>query len=123
MPVTVHVQFSRTGARAAQPTFKSPKEVPEIMQRLRRPFLEWLCNFGLPPSVSIAQLVLSGVFDRYPKLQVFFAETRLGWVPFWLEHMDLWYRRHLGWAEEYLGFQPLKGLPSEYVRENIHFTV
>ena len=110
MPVTVHVQFYRTGARATQPTFKYPKEDPVIMQRLRRPFLEWLCNFGLAPSVSIAQLVLAGVFERHPKLKIFFAETRLGWVPFWLEHMDLWYQRHLGWAQEYLGFQPLKGI-------------
>ena len=62
MPVTVHVQFYRTGPRAAQPTFKYPKEDPVIMQRLRRPFLEWLCNFGLAPSVSIAQLVLAGVY-------------------------------------------------------------
>jgi predicted TIM-barrel fold metal-dependent hydrolase len=54
---------------------------------------------------------------------VFFAETRLGWVPFWLEHMDLWYKRHLGWAEEMLGFKPLKELPATYVRENIYFTV
>jgi predicted TIM-barrel fold metal-dependent hydrolase len=123
MPVTVHVQFYRTGARAAQPTFKYPKEDPVIMQRLRRPFLEWLCNFGLAPSVSIAQLVLAGVFERHPKLKIFFAETRLGWVPFWLEHMDLWYQRHLGWAQEYLGFQPLKELPSHYVREHVYFSV
>src|SRR5205814_8715735 len=87
MPVTVHVQFYRTGPRATQPTFKYPKEDPVIMQRLRRPFLEWLCNFGLAPSVSIAQMVLAGVFERHPKLKIFFAETRLGWVPFWLEHM------------------------------------
>jgi len=123
MPVTVHVQFYRTGARATQPTFRYPKEIPEVVQRLRRPFLEWICNFGLPPSVSIAQLVLAGVFERIPKLDVFFAETRLGWVPFWLEHADLWYRRHLGWAEEYLGFKPLKALPSEYVREHVYFSV
>src|SRR5579884_3875800 len=109
--------------RAAQPTFRYPREVPEVMQRLRRPFLEWICNFGLPPAISIAQLVLSGVFERFPKLKVFFAETRLGWVPFWLEHADLWYRRHLGWAEEQLGFKPLKALPSEYVREHIYFSV
>ena len=82
MPVTVHVQFYRTGPRAAEPTFKYPKEDPAVMQRLRRPFLEWLCNFGLAPSVSIAQLVLAGVFERYPNLKIFFAETRLGWVPF-----------------------------------------
>src|SRR5579871_1894427 len=123
MPVTAHVQFYRTGPRAAQPTFKYPKEDPVIMQRLRRPFLEWLCNFGLAPSVSIAQMVLAGVFERYPKLKIFFAETRLGWVPFWLEHMDLWYQRHIGWAQEYLGFKPLKELPSHYVRENVYFSV
>jgi predicted TIM-barrel fold metal-dependent hydrolase len=123
MPVTVHVQFYRTGPRASQPTLRYPKEDPEVMQRLRRPFLEWICNFGLAPAVSIAQLVLSGTFDRFPKLKVFFAETRLGWVPFWLEHADLWYRRHLGWAEEQLGFKPLKALPSEYVREHVYFSV
>ena len=112
MPVTVHVQLYRTGARANQPTIKYPKEDPVVMARLRRPFLEWLVNFGLPPSVGMAQLVLAGVFERFPKLKMFFAETRLGWVPFWLEHMDLWYQRHLGWAEEYLGFKPLKELPA-----------
>jgi predicted TIM-barrel fold metal-dependent hydrolase len=123
MPVTVHVQFYRTGPRASQPTFRYPKETPEIMQRLRRPFLEWITNFGLAPSISIAQLVLSGVFERFPKLKIFFAETRLGWVPFWLEHADLWYQRHLGWAQEQLGFQPLKALPSEYVRKHVYFSV
>jgi predicted TIM-barrel fold metal-dependent hydrolase len=66
---------------------------------------------------------LAGVFDRHPKLKIFFAETRLGWVPFWLEHMDLWYQRHLGWAQEYLGFEPLKKLPSHYVREHVYFSV
>jgi predicted TIM-barrel fold metal-dependent hydrolase len=123
LPVTVHVAFNRTGARASQPTFKYPREDPQIMPRIRRPFLEWITNFGLPPAVSIAQLVLAGVFDRFPRLKVFFAETRLGWVPFWLEHADLWYQRHIGWAESLLGFKPLKCLPSDYVREHIYFSV
>jgi predicted TIM-barrel fold metal-dependent hydrolase len=123
MPVTVHVAFNRTGARATQPTFKYPREEPAIMGRIRRPFLEWITNFGLPPAISIAQLVLAGVFERFPTLKVFFAETRLGWVPFWLEHADLWYQRHIGWAEDMLGFKPLKALPSDYVREHIYFSV
>ena len=93
------------------------------MQRLRRPFLEWLTNFGMPPAIGMTQLVLAGVFERFPKLKILFAETRLGWVPFWLEHMDLWYQRHLGWAQDYLGFKPLKHLPGDYVRRNISFTV
>jgi predicted TIM-barrel fold metal-dependent hydrolase len=123
MPVTVHVAFNRTGARASQPTFKYPIEDPAVMGRLRRPFLEWITNFGLPPAVSVAQLVLAGVFERFPTLEVFFAETRLGWVPFWLEHADLWYERHRAWAEQYLGFKPLKHLPSDYVRAHVSFSV
>src|SRR5580704_17016179 len=80
-------------------------------------------DLDMPAAVGMTQLVLAGVFERFPKLQILFAETRLGWVPFWLEHMDLWYARHLGWAEEYLGFKPLKHPPGDYIRQNIHFTV
>ena len=90
---------------------------------MRRPLLEWITNFGLRPAVSVTQMVMSGVFDRFPTLQMYFAETRLGWVPFWLEHADLWYDRHVGWAQELLGFQPLKRKPSEYVNDHVSFSV
>ena len=123
MPITVHVTFDRSGPRESQPTFRYPKEDPETMRRLRRPLLEWVTNMGLRPAVGITQMVFSGVFDRFPALKVYFAETRLGWVPFWLEHADLWYQRHLSWAEEQLGFKPLKQLPSEYVKQHIKFSV
>ncbi len=123
MPITVHVTFDRSGPRESQPTFRYPREDPETMRRLRRPLLEWVTNMGLRPAVGITQMVFSGVFDRFPELKVFFAETRLGWVPFWLEHADLWYQRHLSWAEEQLGFKPLKQLPSEYVKQHIKFSV
>lgn len=126
MPVTVHVKFNPLSAFKPGPPpklFQYPKEDPTVMKQLRRGLLEWITNFGLPPSVSITQLILFGVFDRFPKLKVFFAETRLGWVPFWLENCDLWYERHIGWAEEYLGVQKLKRLPSEYVHDHISFSV
>jgi predicted TIM-barrel fold metal-dependent hydrolase len=32
-------------------------------------------------------------------------------------------QQHLGRAEEYLGFEPLKKLPSHYVREHVYFSV
>jgi predicted TIM-barrel fold metal-dependent hydrolase len=123
MPLTVHVAFNRTGPRASQPTFKYPKEEPEVMRRIRRPFLEWVANFGLTPALSVTQLMLSGVFDRFPTLKMFMAETRLGWVPFWLESADLWFERHHGWAEDLLGFKPIKRRPSEYAREHISWSI
>src|SRR2546430_884740 len=110
-------------ATKASRLFVYPKEDPALMRRLRRGLLEWVSFFGLPPAVSIGQLVLLSVFDRFPALKIFFAETRFGWVPFWLEAADLWYQRHVGWAEEYLGVKPLQRLPSEYVRDHIYFSV
>ncbi len=123
MPITCHVAFNNTGKRANQPTFRYPIEDPAIMAKVRRPLLEWITNFGLRPAVSVTQMVMSGVFDRFPTLQMYFAETRLGWVPFWLEHADLWYDRHVGWAQELLGFQPMKRKPSEYVNDHVSFSV
>jgi predicted TIM-barrel fold metal-dependent hydrolase len=126
MPLTVHVGFDRLGPRATQPTFEYPGADPEILRRLGpRKIVEWVALpfLGTAPALSLAQIILSGVFDRLPDLQIFFAETRLGWVPFWMEEADYWYERHRHWAARLLNFQPLKHRPSEYVRQHIHFSV
>ena len=126
MPLTVHVGFDRLGPRAAQPTFEYPGADPEILKRLGpRKIVEWVALpfLGTAPALSLAQIILSGVFDRLPDLQIFFAETRLGWVPFWMEEADYWYERHRHWAARLLNFQPLKHRPSDYVRQHIYFSV
>jgi hypothetical protein len=79
--------------------------------------LEWLPRFGTAP------LVLAGAPERFPKLQILFAETRLGRVPFRPGHTDRRYARHLRWAEGYPGFEPLKHPSRGYERQNVHFTV
>ncbi len=126
MPLTVHVGFDRQGPRAAQPTFEYPGADPAVLARLGpRKIVDWvaLSFMGMPSALSLTQLILSGVFDRLPDLQVFFAETRLGWVPFWMEEADYWYERHRHWAARLLHFKPLKERPSDYVRRHIHFSV
>jgi predicted TIM-barrel fold metal-dependent hydrolase len=126
MPLTVHVGFDRLGPRAAQPTFEYPGADPEVLKKLGpRKIVDWVALpfLNIPPSISLAQLAMSGVFDRLPDLKIFFAETRLGWVPFWMEEADYWYERHRHWSERLLGFKPLKQRPSEYVRQHIYFSV
>jgi predicted TIM-barrel fold metal-dependent hydrolase len=126
MPLTVHVGFDRLGPRASQPTFEYPDADPEALKKLGpRKLVEWVALpfLSIPASLSLAQLALSGVFDRLPDLKIFFAETRLGWVPFWMEEADYWYERHRHWSERLLGFKPLKHRPSEYVRQHIFFSV
>jgi predicted TIM-barrel fold metal-dependent hydrolase len=126
MPLTVHVGFDRLGPRASQPTFEYPGADPAMLAKLGpRKLVEWVALpfLGIAPSMSFAQLILSGVFDRLPDLKIFFAETRLGWVPFWMEEADYWYERHRHWAARLLNFKPLKQRPSDYVREHIFFSV
>ena len=38
--------------------------------------------------MSFADIILSGVFERYPKLQVGSVEHRLSWVPHFLDRLD-----------------------------------
>jgi hypothetical protein len=40
---------------------------------------------------SLADLILSGVFERHPGLHVGTVEHELGWIPFFLEQMDYTY--------------------------------
>jgi predicted TIM-barrel fold metal-dependent hydrolase len=126
MPLTVHVGFDRLGPRAAQPTFEYPGADPQVLAKLGpRKLVEWVALpfMNTQASLSLAQMILSGVFDRLPDLKIFFAETRLGWVPFWMEEADYWYERHRHWAERLLNFKPLKQRPSDYVQQHIYFSV
>ena len=126
MPLTVHVGFDRQGPRAKQPTLEFPGADPKVIARLGgRTIVEWVALpfLGTAPAMSLAQTILSGVFDRLPDLQIFFAETRLGWVPFWMEEADYWYERHRHWSERLLNWKPLRQRPSDYVRQHVHFSV
>ncbi len=61
----------------------------------------------------ISQFTFSGVFDRFPDLQVVFVEVGAGWIPHFLEMMDDRYWRNRDWV----GFD-LKQPPSHYWYSN-----
>ncbi len=64
------------------------------------------------------QLTLAGVFERFPNLRIYWAETNLGWFPSAMEHLDDEYERVRHWAHRVYGMEPLKRRPSEYIRDN-----
>jgi predicted TIM-barrel fold metal-dependent hydrolase len=64
-------------------------------------------------------LVLGGVFERHPTLQIVCVEADAGWVPHYMYRMDHAYKRHRNWLP---AGQALSKLPSEYFRENIYTT-
>ncbi|MEO8693322.1 MAG: amidohydrolase family protein [Acidimicrobiales bacterium] len=62
------------------------------------------------------ELVFSGLFDRYPTLNVFFAEVDFGWLPYVKEQIDNNYQRL-----DPLSRFGLQMLPSEYIEKHFHF--
>ena len=66
--------------------------------------------------VSLTEMILSGVFERYPKLKVGVAEHELHWVPYWLERMDYTYNERGGGQE---GFRLQNNMvPSDVFHSN-----
>jgi predicted TIM-barrel fold metal-dependent hydrolase len=115
MPLTVHVSMQLPDG----PLFcydKQPGEVAFGGDPIRV-----LTRFGGNSGLNAVQLLLSGVFDRYPKLKIYWAETQIGWLPYYYEQLDDVYKRSRHWIERYFGLQPLKMEPSEYFREHFHW--
>jgi uncharacterized protein len=62
--------------------------------------------------LSIVSIISNGVLDRFPKLKVAFLEAGVGFLPYWMERFDAKYLKRKSEME------PLKMLPSEYIKNN-----
>ena len=64
---------------------------------------------------SIAHLIISGVFERFPKLRVVSAENGTDWIPWYIHRLSRMTQRTLFPTT-------LSLLPVEYLRRNVYFT-
>jgi len=105
IPVSQHVNLKKSGHEIGQWDPTPPKA--------------WMQS--LPP-IFMAELlgswVLTGIFDRHPKLNVVLVEAGIGWIPYYLMRLDKMKDRH-NWAAR--GFE-LPKLPSEYWFSNMAAT-
>jgi predicted TIM-barrel fold metal-dependent hydrolase len=70
------------------------------------------------PVYCMAQLMVAGVFDRFPDIKFFFAESHASWIPWTLQFMDDNHRIHS------TGFGAKMALtPSEYVAKHCFFSI
>ena len=123
MLVTVHVDLDRSrGGQLAKMI-----DMADTSERARRRLppehiiTQQTSTFGRAGAPNAMQLAMTGVFDRFPDLKIFFAENQIGWIPFWLEQADVRFHRHRGWIERELGWKPVERLPSEYVRDHCYW--
>jgi predicted TIM-barrel fold metal-dependent hydrolase len=66
-------------------------------------------------SEPLMQMIMTGVFDRIPSLQIVFAEVDCGWVPYFKEQIDDGYLR-------YRFRYNITQFPSTYVDQHASFT-
>ena len=97
LPITIHVAL----AQSVPPVTKSK--------------LPGYGRFFDAPNRMI-EMIFSGMFDRYPTLNVFFAEVDCGWVPYVREQIDNNYNR----LEPVSRFG-LKEPPGRYIERHFHF--
>ena len=105
MPIAAHTHFGTayppgvTGPQADAPMLGSMLCSRQASQR---------------PLWTVAQLIVTGVFDRFPELQIYFAETNAGWLPLALEQLDENYELYEHTLPEKLAI-----LPSEYFARHV----
>ena len=81
----------------------------------------FVCNADHWVRMSLAQIIYSGVFERYPKLQVGSVEMELSWAPHFLDRLDYNFKQRArdlfkkGYWDRYTGDM----LPSDYFHRNV----
>jgi len=98
MPVTVH----------GLPT---PRGGEYLASRICIPFTS-------QDGVVASFLAVNGVFDRFPKLQVYLAESLICWVPAFFANMDVFFKKYRFQYEKAEGLKPLERMPSEIIKEH-----
>ena len=73
---------------------------------------------GQPPMYTMSQLIVAGVFDRFPKLEFYFAEVNASWLPWALFVFDDNYEIFRGTYN-----RKLNRKPSEYVLDHFWFGI
>lgn len=115
MPITVHVGFL---GRGEGPVFRYKKEPPVDVTGFGTDPVRLLTRFGGGIAQNVLQLVMAGVFDRFPKLKIYWAETMIGWLGYCYEQVDDIYERSRYIAERDYALAPLKRRPSAYLKDH-----
>ena len=109
MPIGLHIGTNRPG-----PGQEFAAGIGELTAA-------FLCNADHWVRMSLAQIIYSGVFERYPKLQVGSVEMELSWAPHFLDRLDYNFKQRArdlfkkGYWDRYTGDM----LPSDYFHRNV----
>ena len=111
LPVHIHAGLKHAGMVVFSEVPKQRSDDHEV--EFAVPSLQLMGGAVAEFSGMFARMIYSGLFDRFPALQIVMAECGAGWVPHCLEHMDDHWWRNRVWSKS-----TLTHLPSHYFHEN-----
>jgi 5-carboxyvanillate decarboxylase len=93
--------------------------------RMYAPFAEWglegaIYGFAVETSLHLLRIILSGVFDRFPKLRMVVGHLGEG-LPYWFFRLDFFHRANVA-SSRYPNVKKLRKKPSDYLREDVWVT-
>ena len=115
IPLTAHVALGFGGRATPFPHKRDLKEVTNGVD----PFQKFT-QYAVRGAGTALQMVFTGLFERFPKLHFYFAETQVGWIPHFLDMLDDQYDRYIDIAERYTDIKRLKDYryPSECIQDH-----
>ena len=104
------------------PVYVHPTTPPRSMIR---PFAERglagaIFGFGVEAGLHMLRLITSGVFDRFPELQIVVGHLGEA-LPYWMFRVDFMHRAMVA-SGRHPAIRKLQRKPSEYLRENFYYT-
>jgi len=112
LPVSIHLGVASKQSGKAQ-TSTGMMEGAGLLSTGAKTIVGYSCAGLDTMPVIIAETILSGLFDTFPRLRLISVEAGAGWVPYFLEQLDDRYFRNRTWAKV-----ELEMLPSAYFRRN-----
>lgn len=99
------------------PTTPSPQMIEPFLPRALDAAIY---GFACETALHTLRMIVAGVFDRFPKLQLVLGHLGEG-LPYWLYRIDF---MHGGIVRSNRsdGARPLQRRPSEVLRQNVHYT-
>jgi predicted TIM-barrel fold metal-dependent hydrolase len=76
----------------------------------------YLCGHSVEAQLTLMDLLLGGVYERFPRLPIGFVEAHIAWLPGWLALMDDSFPRTSTFFKERTGTGTLSMLPSDFFR-------
>ncbi len=116
LPVSIHINIISRAQRAAQrkATAAAGHHLYDLRsEATRAKAIGGMSSVFTQTAGAISSMIFTGVYERFPELQICWIECGVGWIPHFLEAIDDRYWRNRVWGD-----LPISKPPSAYWHAN-----